>query len=184
MKAFATARDLAAAVCAAFGRQSPHEAADRTGVWAWLTYVLRDCVFVTKGGVRRVGEIHKWYPSAPGDYQKAQRHLIRMPVLLYASLDKDADLLLCGKPSVPGELREQLTAQQDMISRNFQRVARQLYYVEATGSFKRGSAGSNGGSARRLRTIRKQLDVTWDMSDMAPASILKLLPAEFDPFRA
>lgn len=71
-----------------------------------------------------------------------------------------------------------------MISRNFQQVARQLYYVEATGSFKRGSAGSNGGSARRLRTIRKQLDVTWDMSDMAPASILKLLPAEFDPFRA
>lgn len=180
---FTTARDLAIAVCGAFGQLSPHEAADRTGIWAWLTFVLRDCVFVTTAGMRKVGEIHRWYPSPPGDYQKAQRHLVRMPALLYASLGEDADLLLCGKPSVHGELREQLTAQQDMISRNFQQVARQLYYVEETGSFKRGAGGSNGGSARRLRTIRRQLDVTWDMSDMGPSSILRLLPAEFDPFR-
>ncbi len=180
---YGSARELAAAVCKSLRERSPHELADRTGLWAWLTFVLRDCLFAKSGGIRKVGEMHRWYPSPPGDYQKAQRHLVRMPTLLYASLAEDADHLLLGKPSVHGELREQLTAQQDMLNRNFQKVARQLYYVDATDSFKRGAAGSGGGSARRLGTIRKQLDVTWDMTDMSAGQILKLLPPEFDAYR-
>jgi hypothetical protein len=31
--------------------------------------------------------------------------------------------------------------------------------------------------------VRKQLDVTWDMTDLGPNRILDLLPAEFDGFK-
>ena len=63
-------------------------------------------------------------PAAPNDWQKAQRHLVRMPVLLYAAFGDDADHLICGKPSIGPDIREQLTSQQDMFSANFQRACR------------------------------------------------------------
>ena len=181
---FATAKDMAVAVIGALGNIKPHNCAGEIGLWAWLTFVLRDDLFPIRNGVRKGGEVHKWYPSSPGDYQKAQRHLVRMPVLLLSQLGDDADHLLCGSPSVHPEMREQLTSQQDMMSRNFQAVARALYFNEATKSVKRGAAGQNtAGVCRRLAQVRKQLDVTWDMTDMLPAGIMKILPPEFDRFR-
>lgn len=155
----------------------------RRGLWAWLTFVLRDTVLPRdRNGVRKVGELHRWYPSDPGDFQKAQRHLIRMPVVLLGSLNGAADHLLCGDPSVPGEVREQLTGRQDMLTRAFQGTARSLYYDEARGGLKRGAGGKGGGSARRLRDLHRQLDVTWDLFGLDSVAIQKLLPTEFDKF--
>jgi hypothetical protein len=180
---FQTAKELAAAVIGSLGKVQAHNVAGDIGLWAWLTFVLRDCLFPLKKGVRKGGEIHKWYPSDPGDYQKAQRHLVRMPVLLLSQLGDAADHLLCGRPSVHPEMREQLTSQQDMMSPNFQAAARKLYFNELTKGIKRGSASQDGpGVCRRLAQVRKQLDVTWDMTDMTPAGILSLLPPEFDRF--
>jgi hypothetical protein len=34
-----------------------------------------------------------------------------------------------------------------------------------------------------MAAVRKQLDVTWDMTDLSAAKILELLPAEFDHFK-
>lgn len=182
---FATAKEMAAAIYASFGTElSPQAQAGNTGLWAWLTFVLLDNVFPTKDGVRLIKEYPRWFPAAPNDWQKAQRHLVRMPVLLYAAFGKDADHLICGKPSVGPEIREQLTSQQDMFSANFQRACRALYYDDATGSVKRGAASKKGpGTSRRLAAVRQQLDVTWDMTDLPAERILALLPAEFDQFR-
>jgi hypothetical protein len=180
---FATAKEMAEAICASFGKNPPQEAAGNIGLWAWLTFVNIDTVFPVKKGIRQFRAYHRWYPSAPNDWQKAQRHLVRMPVLLFAAFGDDADHLICGKPSLGPEIREQLTSQQDMFTPNFQRACRILYYDEETGTVKKGAASKKGpGTTRRLAAVRLQLDVTWDMTDLPPERIIELLPAEFTQF--
>jgi hypothetical protein len=108
-----------------------------------------------------------------------------MPTLLYAAFGSDADHLLSTKPSILPEIREQLTSQQDMFSKNFQRACRALYWDDKRGVTKRGSGSKNlPGTPRRLAAVRQQLDVTWDMTDLSPERILELLPSEFDGFKA
>lgn len=181
---FRTARDMAAAICDSFHDQDPQKFAGDIGLWCWLTAVLVDQVFPLKDGARKPGEYYRWYPAPPSDWRKAQRHLVRMPVLLYSAFGKTADHLLCGPPSVGPEIREQLTSQQDMFSRNFQEACRMLYFDEASRSVKKGSGSRDApGTPRRLAAVRRQLDVTWDMTDLSAERILGLLPREFDAFR-
>lgn len=180
---YSSAKAMAADILAAIDKVSLFELMPNTGLWAWLTFVLRDQLFKANGaGDWKTGEIHRWYPSDPGDYQKGQRHLVRMPVLLLHTLGKNADHLLCGPVSVHGDVREQLTSQQDMFSSGFQAVARSLYYDESTEGLKRGAGGKAAGSPRRLARIRQQLDVTWDIDELGHEQILAKLPSEFDKF--
>lgn len=181
---FETAKELSAAVIASLGGRKVGEVLPNTGLWAWLTFVLRDVVFPRdKNGARPLGEIHRWFPGNPNDYQKAQRHLVRMPVTLLATLGRNADHLLCGKPSVHGDLREQLTSQQEMFFPAFQAVARSLYYDEERKKLKPGAGGKGGGSPRRLARARRQFDVTWDLFALPPERLLEMLPKEFSRFK-
>jgi hypothetical protein len=182
---WSTSIDMAKAILAATGTANVKILLNQIGLWGWLSFVCRDVVYPKKkDGHRKLGEIWRWYPSDPEDYQKAQRHLIRMPVLLQASFGDDAEHLLLGSPSTPGELREQLTAQQDMFHPSFQRAARMLYLDKVSGKIRRGAAGKGGGASRRLRQVRRQLDVTWDLFALSPDQILEKLPKEFDQFKA
>lgn len=182
---YGTAKDMAAAILGAIGDHHIGELSSRPGLWAWLTFVLRDVLFpANAAGQRKVGEVHRWFPSDPGDYQKAQRHLVRMPVVLLHELGADADHLIWGPPGILPEIREQLTSQQDMFHPTFQKTARRLYFDDQQDRLKRGSGSKGGGSPRRLAEVRKQFDVTWDLYDMTPDRLLVLLPQEFDRFRA
>lgn len=178
----ATSKELAQRVLAALGPDW-RDMLSRPGIWAWLTLVLRDVVFPKDAqGIRHPREVHRWFPSDPGDYQKAQRHLVRMPVVLLANLGDMADHLLCGPPSKLPDIREQLTSQQDMFSPEFQKAARVLYFDDSKGGLKRGSGGKNAGTPRRLAKVRQQLDVTWNLFDLDAAHIIHLLPKEFNRF--
>lgn len=178
-----TSKELAQRILEALG-DDWSSCVTKDGVWAWLAFVLRDSVYPRRAdGTRKTGEVHRWYPSDPSDFQKAQRHLIRMPVVLLGMLGDSVDHLLCGDPSTPGELREQLTSQQDMLEVEFQKSARRLYFDEDKGALKKGAAGKSGGSARRLAALRRQLDVTWNLFDLKAERIVKLLPQEFDKFK-
>jgi hypothetical protein len=182
---FATAKDMAQAVLVAIGNANLFSLLPNTGLWAWLTFVMRDQLFKkSKDGRWSVGEIHRWYPSDPNDWQKGQRHLVRMPVILLNSLGQNADHLLCGSPSVLPEIREQLTSQQDMFNPAFQQAARTLYFDDSTGALKRGAGGKSGGTPRRLAKVRQQLDVTWDLEELDPSNIIATLPAEFSRFKS
>jgi hypothetical protein len=180
-----TAQEMAQSILHSAGLASIPELLAKPGVWGWLAFVLRDIAYpLRKDGMRKLGEIHRWYPSDLNDYQKGQRHLIRMPVLLLSSFGENAAHLLCGPPPVPGELREQLTSQQDMFHPAFQAAARALYYDAKRKTLRPGSAGKRGGSARRLAKVRQQLDVTWDLFALSADQILEKLPGEFDRFKA
>ncbi len=124
---FQTAKEMAQTVLDSFGSNSLADLLPNAGLWAWLTFVMRDQLFGrARDGTWKVGEVHRWYPGKPNDWRKGQRHLVRMPVLLLKSLGGRADHLLCGAPSVLPEIREQLTSQQDMFYPVFQQVARRL----------------------------------------------------------
>ena len=182
---FLTAKAMAEAVVASLGTANLFDLLPNTGMWAWLTFVMRDQLFRKTGdGTWKVGEIHRWFPSDPNDYQKAQRHLVRMPVTLLETFGHDADHLLCGEVSVHGQVRESLTSQQNMFNKSFQKAARLLYFDVATGKNKVGaSSKTRGGSVRRLASVKRQLDVTWDLEDLDPMKIIETLPAEFSHFK-
>lgn len=180
---YRTAKDMAESVLVAIGKTDISKLVGNTGLWAWLTFVLRDQLFKkTRGGFWKMGDVHRWYPSNLNDWQQSQRHLVRMPVLLLNSLDQDADHLLCEHPSILPEIREQLTSHQDMCNKDFQKVARMLYYDDVRGTLKRGAGGKGLGSPRRLAQVRQQLDVTWDLEHLKPRQILEMLPEEFEKF--
>ena len=181
---FETSKEMAGSILVAMDRADPLELLDRSRLWAWLTFVLRDQLFRRSAdGAWKVGERHRWYPSNPDDWQKGQRHLVRMPVLLRHQLGDTVDHLLCSAPAVLPEIREQLTSQKDMFNRAFQQVARSLYFDETGGALKRGAGGKGAGSSRRLAKVRQQLDVTWSIEDLEPARIMALLPQEFARFK-
>lgn len=180
-----TSSDMAQAIVDACGSVPVADLLRRPGLWAWLSFVLRDQVYPRqKSGLRKLGEVHRWYPANIDDYQKGQRHLVRMPVLLLHSFGHDSDHLLRGAPSVPGEVREQLTSQQDMFHPTIQAATRKLYFDDSTGKLRRGVSGKGAGSVRRFAQVRKQLDVTWDLFAISPDQLIEKLPKEFDRFKS
>jgi hypothetical protein len=181
---YATAKELATAVLTALGNNTVADLLHRPGIWAWLTFGLRDSLFPKKrSGVREFKEMHRWYPSDPNDWLKAQRHLVRMPVLLLSSLRSNADHLLANPPSILPEIREQLTSQQDMFAPAFQAVARAIYFDDDQQKLKRGSGSKGAGGPRRLAAVRKQFDVTWDLYELSPDHFVSMLPKDFDRFK-
>ena len=179
-----TSKEMAEAIIEACGADRVSNLLGRPQLWAWLSFILRDQVYPRlKTGQRKLGEVHRWYPSDVDDYQKGQRHLVRMPVLLLHSFGSDSDHLLRGPPSVPGEIREQLTSQQDLFHRTIQAAACKLYFDPTSGKLRKGAGGKGAGSARRFAQVRKQLDVTWDLFALSPDQLIAKLPGEFDRFK-
>ena len=107
-----------------------------------------------------------------------------MPAQLLAEFGADADHLLCGRPSVLPEIREQLTSQQDMFDRSFQRLARSLYFDTKNRKLKVGAGGKGPGSPRRLAQVRRQFDITWDLASLDDTTLMEMLPSEFERFKA
>lgn len=181
---FSSRKEMAKEICRAFGSSKPESFQHEAGIWTWLTWILREQLFDRdrETGQLKVGEEWVWNPARPNQYQKAQRHKVRLPVVIWSTLGQDADHLLHGPVKNPGELVAQLTSQQDMLAPAFQKLCRKLYFDDVRGCVKRGAAGSGLGSARRLARIRKQLDITWDMSGLDTEAISNLLPSEFAKF--
>ncbi len=183
LKNYETSKEMASDILKSLAKADPFALLENIGLWAWLTFLLRHQLFKhNPDGSLRIGEYHRWFPSAANDWQKGQRHLVRMPVFLLAALNEDADHLLCSPPNTLPEIREQMTGQYDMMTPAFQKLARALYYDETIGKLKRGAGGKGAGSPRRLRTLRRQLGVTWQVEDLPLEKMLEKLPAEFDRF--
>ena len=179
-----TSKELAQSVIDSIGAGRVYELLECSGLWSWLTFVFRCQLFSRQSDGRwKVGEVYRWCPSDPNDWRKSQRHLIRMPVQLLSTFGDDADHLICGKPSVLPDIREQLTSQQDMFDRTFQQVARSLYFDPKNKKVKRGASGKGQGSSRRLAQVRRQFDVTWDLEELDVSMIMDMLPSEFDRFK-
>jgi len=160
------------------------ESAERdTGFWAWCSAYLFLKLCNRKNGVLRPGEIAIWV-SDYENWQRYYRHYLASIWRVYkAHSDREGELvvLLNGPVNVPGELWGQVAASQGLVTNpKIIRVIYQLYWDKLLNKRKRGAGGR---SPRRLRTVLRQFERTWDFYSMPSDKIIELLPGEFDRFK-
>ena len=158
-----------------------------TGLWAWLALFFFEQLCKQDGeGNYRPGELARWIPEND-NYRKYYRHLLRGPFSIFSAHKEDpsrAMALLCGPLQEPGDVVEQLSARQELVTNaGVIRTATILYYDSEKKKLRRGSGGRGPGSARRLADLLNQFDVTWDLYGMTSENLLKLLPREFERFQ-
>lgn len=154
--------------------------ADSVGMWTWLALLYLDTLAPPKAdGSRKIGD-QALYILEPDNWRRYYRHLLAGPCrVMRAHWDElhVTQAILAGKPSVPGELYEQIASRQEVItSAALLRLTRRLYWDASTKGLKRGAASKGAGSARRLAALLLQLDLTWDFVEMTDDAMINLLP--------
>lgn len=156
------------------------------GMWAWLTLVYFDLVAPPAGAVRKLGQRARYVPTG-SDFRTYYRHLLAGPWQIFAAHRDDPErtrATLAGRLDRPGELYEQLASRMELAtSSTVQATAKALYMDGATGRLRRGAGGQGPGSPRRFADTLMQFDRTFDIYAMPVASLVRLLPQEFDRFK-
>lgn len=175
---------LGKALCTLFDEPRLRDSRRDPGVWTWLAAAYFDELCPETNGVRRPGETARWIPEED-DFRKYYRHLLAGPERIYRAHRRHPEVamaVLAQPAHRPGDVAEQLSARQERISNpTVMAVASRLYVKRK--AIRRGAAGRGPGSARRFAAVLNQLDLTWDLYDLEPDGLLRLLPAEFDAFR-
>lgn len=156
------------------------------GLWNWLALLYFDSICKkTETGGRRVLEDAVYVLDSGFSFRKYYRHAIRTPWLsckVHGEFSKV--LLLTASGGVRSDISEQLGAHQDIFSNtNVIRAAYEMYFDKSTGK-PRSGLGKRGGSPRRLASLVRQLELTYDLRDCSVEKLSKLLPREFDKWRS
>ena len=158
------------------------------GLWSWLALFYFDSLCPQDAdGKRRVRAVaHYRYVGdyAPFRSQRAYRHLLAMPYRIIrrhgAALSKG---LLGGPAHGYSDHFEQVASRQDLWNDpGFLRIWHEIYFDQSLTKWdpRAGTAGRKGpGSSRRLTDIFRQFARTYDVRDMDPVELHRLLPAEF-----
>lgn len=170
-----------------FGERAARQHERNRGIWSWLGLFYFESICPrTRFGHWKPGETARWVLE-PHNYQKYYRHLLAGPFRIVLRHQSDLDnamALLCNPPGVRGDIVEQLSAYQELITNaGLVCAATRLYYDTESRRFKRGAGGKGHGSPRRLQKVISQFDLTYDLYSMSADAILELLPKEFDRFR-
>jgi hypothetical protein len=157
------------------------------GLWAWLALFFFEQVCPPReGGKRKVLEIWRYLPAV-GNYQKFFRHLLLGPFLILRAHEGDVArvaAILANRLHVTDDLMEQTAGYQDLITNPVVLGAQtRLYFDAEKGQLKEGARSKGAGSPRRLATVLRQFDLTFDLYGMTPTKLVSLLPAEFERFR-
>lgn len=156
------------------------------GLWSWLAlYYFDEFCATDSDGKMKPGERARWIPAVR-DYKKYYRHLLAGPYRIYKTHrdnPKRAFALLCTSPDRPGEVVEQLSSRQELVTNSsIMEVATSLYVNKNNGVHKKGASGKGPGSARRLADVFFQFDLTWDLYSMTSEEIINILPIEFKKY--
>lgn len=176
----------------AFGGEVKEDIFQDKGLWAWLSFVLRDYFYKkdVNGKFNVPESLNSRATYIPdNDYTLKRRHRILTPSFFYWRYGNLADLVCSttkpredGEIFSGGEVLNSITSQQEMDTPVFTHIARRLYYNEHTGYIKYGAA-SGAGAARRLSAIRRQLEHTWDLHGIPQKKLWDMLPKEFDKYK-
>lgn len=163
------------------GRGLSNIDADR-GLWAWLALFYFKSLCPND---HMPGERARWILD-PHNFRRYYRHLLAGPyriIRTYQKQPKIAMCVLCGVPNKPGDLVEQLTARQELITNPaIVEAATRLYYDAVSGKLKRGHGSKGRGSPRRLSIVLDQFTITYDLFSLDAKELLQLLPKEFERF--
>lgn len=163
------------------------------GLWTWLAlYYFDQLCPVTTAGTRNVRSIQAYVLPNRYDFRIYYRHLVRTPWLVVLDHREFARVLLIPAGAIKeaplatrGEIIEQIASRQEYLGNPaIIQAAYSLYFDEKKARPRRGAGGSAGGSPRRLATVLQQLGLTFDLGACRADTIRKLLPREFDRWRA
>lgn len=154
-------------------------------LWSWLAlYYFDEICDTDSDGSPKPGERARWIPEI-WDFRKYYRHLLASPYRIYNTYEdklEDALVLLYKPPYRPGDVVEQLTSRQELVTNSSIIGAATKLYVENDNKKHKYGVTSGQGSARRLADVIAQLDLTWDLYSLSTKEILELLPLEFSRF--
>ncbi len=152
------------------------------GLWSWLALFFFDQLCKANSqGQRRPLEDAVYVLEERFSFRRYYRHAIRTPWLAVKTHGEYAKvLLLTSGRGTRTDINEQLGAYQDLFaSKTVIASAYAMYFDKDQQRLRRGAGGKGGGSPRRLATIARQLELTYDLQDCTPAKFLALLPREF-----
>ena len=156
-----------------------------TGLWTWFSLMFFDKISKRNSdGTWKGGDIANWIPHFQ-DWKRYYRHLLAGPSRIYNAHIDDPEItriILLNPPDTPGEVYEQLASRMQYATNPAVLKAASKLYLNKDGRYKRGAAGKDAGSARRLALVLAQLDVTWDLYSLSEDDIIEMLPREFNRF--
>jgi hypothetical protein len=188
VRIFDRRHDMAACIDTVLSSADSNDDMSDTGLWAWLSAIYLDSVCPADSrGLRNPGNDYRHIPSV--DWRHFYRHLVRGPVRIYRLFKEKpetAAIVLCQKPSSPGDFAEQLASRQERITNPaIIEAANRLYYDKEKQLPKRGAAPNwpKPGTLRRFGDLLNQLDLTYDLYSLSADDLLKILPREFAAYR-
>ena len=138
-----------------------------------------------KRGNRKIDKTYRYILSP--HFRHHYRHLVQPCWQLVRDHGENASFMLLASKRQGdrlgrhGDILEQIGARQSSLRNKVViEVAAAMYSDPDSGRPVRGAAGRGGGSARRLGTVLRQLDLTYDFELLGATSLRTLLPKEFD----
>lgn len=151
------------------------------GLWTWLALFFFDQLCRPDGGGnRKVLQDALYILDREFNFKRYYRHLVRTPWLAVKEHGEHAKvLLITSSGGVRSDIGEQLGAQQFLFgNRTFIEAAYAMFFDESTQKPRRGAGGKGAGSARRLASIARQLELTYDVQTCGRNGFLCLLPRQ------
>ena len=152
------------------------------GLWSWLALFYFDqlCKPDTSGN-RTPLENAVYVLEDRFSFRRYYRHAIRTPWMAVREHGEHAKvLLLTSGRGTRTDINEQLGAYQHLFAnKTIITSAYAMYFDKDQQKPRRGAGGKSGGSARRLASVARQLELTYDLQECSPAKFLTLLPREF-----
>lgn len=151
-------------------------------LWSWLAlYYFEQLCKAAPDGDRKPLEDAVYILEPRFSFRRYYRHSVRTAWLAVKEHGEQAKVLLLtsGRGSRT-DIGEQLGAYQHLFAnKTIIGSAYAMYFDQLTQRPKKGAGGKGAGSARRLATIARQLELTYDLQDCPQTKFLALLPREF-----
>lgn len=179
---FENAYDFGAYLNTVFADCEPREISRNHALWSWLALFFFDAITKSNSsGTRKILEEAVYVLDERFSFRRYYRHLVRTPWLAVHKHGEVAKvLLIAAAGGSRTEMGEQLGAYPDLFgSENIIAAAYRMYFDVDAQKPKRGTSGKLGGTPRRLTTVVRQLQLTYDLNDCPVDEFLGLLPREF-----
>jgi len=169
-------------ICNVFAGSEDRLISRNHGLWSWLALYFFDQVCKPDGsGSRKVLEDAVYVLEEQFSFRRYYRHCIRTPWLAVKEHGEFAKiLLLTSGRGTRTDINEQLGAYQHLFAnKTLIESAYRMYFDPVQQKPLRGAGGKGGGSARRLASVTRQLELTYDIQECTPERFIQLLPKEF-----
>lgn len=181
-RSFASAFDIGEYMMKVFAACEDRLISRNNGLWSWLAlYYFDQLCKPDAAGNRKPLEDAVYVLEERFSFRRYYRHVVRTPWLAVKEHGEYAKVLLItsGK-GTRTDINEQLGAYQHLFAnKTIITSAYAMYFDNDQQKPRKGAGGKSGGSARRLASIARQLELTYDLQECTPAKFLTLLPREF-----